>query len=463
MNYILSTLYSLAFCQWNQEEFVIASWWDPRMTGEVKQDEAGLDVFIEAGFNLLTGTGNFFNKNYTPNTGGIVCNKYRLERVEAINNRHDSIVLKTFIEDRRYTARSHIPTKLNMEEYINLKHININQYNAIYGYYISDEPSFDEMKKLTRKLKIMSDYEPSKVIWINMRNSGGNIDNFYGSGHSFYEYVNTLAKSGSKLLTFDYYTFEEESDIPKTYLTVNGNYWANHQILAEVAKKYRIPFWTYILSSQHRFPNRKPVKQYIKRIESILRHSVFSPIIYGAKGIIWFGYECQCNNRPGGDRECPDAKPVPNEMYYDAIVDNKGNLTETGKLVKTINHEVKNIGPVLMELEWLETIHGESKDVIRPFEKNLPTMNSNTEFVRNLKGKNKKDFAVGIFERDSIGHLIVLNKNIYDTSTIMIGLKDTSYVYTFKKNESKWKKTSISDKLTLTIKPGDTELIKLEN
>ena len=45
----------------------------------------------------------------------------------------------------------------------------------------------------------------------------------------------------------------------------------------------------------------------------------------------------------------------------------------------------------------------------------------------------------------------------------MIELKDTYYVYTFKKNESKWKKTSISDKLKLTIKPGDTELIKFEN
>ena len=248
---LLMLFASLTFCyaQFQQQEFIIGTYNDPRLSEDRNfvEDFARFQLAKDAYFNLLTGTQHELHIDRTE--AGIA---YSLDLASQLG-------LKYLVtDDRFWVARPFVDTTATrmMEFY---KNLSVNQREALYGYNIVDEPKTNLAPTVKQWVNFLKAEDSTKLAFVNLLPSYG-----FEKRKEFEHYLDTyIADSVSDgrldVLSYDHY--------PVLKTRVRGDYFYNMQsMLNRVDGR---PIWAYVNTSAH--------LDYSEPTNSQLRFMAFCP------------------------------------------------------------------------------------------------------------------------------------------------------------------------------------------
>lgn len=191
---------------------------------------------------------------------------------------------------------------------------------ALYGYFLSDEPSpkdFAGIQVLKKKIEAL---DPNHFIYVNLHPNYA--PQSYLENLEYNAYVDLFLKTiNVKVLSFDNY--------PIVNNKVNHDWYHNLEIIRKNALKYNKPFWA--------FANATIFYNYKQPTIAGLKLQQFSNLLYGAKGLQYFTYVTM------------DDEYWKMHKFSYAIIHNNGKPTPTYNLVKTLNKQIKTLSWVFLK------------------------------------------------------------------------------------------------------------------
>lgn len=197
------------------------------------------------------------------------------------------------------------------------------RHPALWGYFLTDEPSFGHFANLARLTKAFQERDPAHVPYINLfpnyasAEQLGTVD-YRQHVHAFLEIVRP------PILSYDHYALMEWGDRPE--------YFANLEVIRAEALWAGVPFWNIILSTPH-FCYRDPSP-------ADLRWQVYTTLAYGGKGLAYFTYWT-----------------LDVENYRNGIIGLYGQRTAKYEVVRQLNLELQHLGPHLRGLTSRAVYH----------------------------------------------------------------------------------------------------------
>jgi hypothetical protein len=360
-----------SFSQWMQKEFMIGSFADPRISSDnnFKKDSLSFAKAKNAYFNLLTGPQYYMGaRDFSLMDRTLkLADKFNMHLL-VIDSRM-RIADPSFNEDTALKIINHFKSLNN---------------KAFEGYYIMGEVPEKYASQTEQWANFFQKNDPDKLAYYYL------LPNLAFDKRSDYEdYVNKLSNSNSSVVAYDFYPFNKKGDI-------SNSYFYNLNLISKKAGTR--PFWSYILSVST--PN------YTDPTEYQLNFSVFCPLAYGAKGIIYFTYET-----------IPERYGV---KFGDAIIDKYGNPTKKYYIVKTINQYVAQvIGPVIMNSTKVGTFHVSEQSGNEVIDKSQVLTNSNILKIDN------SNILVGIFKSNTsaLRYLLLVNKKNDSLDNVHLSLQ----------------------------------------
>ena len=378
LKYILFTIClilfcSPLFCQWKQNEFVIGTFADPRISRDnnFMKDSLSFIKAKNAYFNLLTGP------QYYIGARDFSLMDRTLKLAEKFNMHLLVIDSRMRIADASFNE----DTALKI-----ISHFKSLNSKAFEGYYIMGEVPAKYVSQIQRWAAFFKKNDPDKLVYYYLL-----PDYAFSSRTEYEKYVNDLSSVAvnSDVIAYDFYPFNKKGNIVNSY-------FYNLNLISKKAGNR--PFWSYVLSTST--PN------YTDPTEYQLNFSTFCPLAYGAKGIIYFTYET-----------IPETEKV---KFGDAIIDKNGNPTKKYAIVKTINQYVsKVIGPMIMNSVKIGTFHTSEKSADEQLSKSQ-ILNLNSNFLR----INNSNILVGIFKSktSSSRYLLLVNKKNDSLKNVLLSL-----------------------------------------
>lgn len=224
-----------------------------------------------------------------------------------------------------------IPAHIPLEKFIN----GIKDHEALFGYYVKDEPSAEMFDDLAKRVKAIQKLDNEHICYINLFPTYGEDMKCLGVP-TYQEYVSTfLKKIPVKILTFDHYPILKE----KGKLKVRPDFYRNLEIIRNAALKNSMPFWAFALTTAHwTFPVPDMAQ---------LRLQVYSNLAYGAKGIQHFTY-CTPTAKPW-QKNFPD--------FNNGPLDKNGRRTVVYDRVKKMNEETQALAGVFLGSKVVNVAH----------------------------------------------------------------------------------------------------------
>jgi hypothetical protein len=474
-----------------------------------QHDEQSLRDYRAAHFNLLSGQGNNFSKYppYSYYTEAISGNsnlsnvRYYLDRINSVDNG-----LKTFIWDYNWWQNPFSPSISNVyyhfysdpNAYLTLP---LSVRNRIAGYHLTDEPAYHwfhtgyycsdpvvshlagQINPWTNLLTgtnsivvTVSGFDPLKMLYANLFPNylpgmegcclnSGNCTPGCNTDNKWEDYINEWLKdSKTSVLSYDQYIFlppNGSSPEPvETWRWPTLRYFASMKTaittVINVNKNNNTNkrWWMTGCSMQH--------YQYAPPTLANMRFQASSALVYGAKGMTWFSYSQPYF--PTDDENYP-GYTHPAFVYADGTINH--DVYDNGQL---INQAIENMGPVLMDLTWVKTIHGlagpdsttgeiiSSSDVLSTSD---PVISGISDYQRS----NPSFVAIGEFTGHGRNYLLVFNKDLYSGHQIMIWFKNSySAVLQHQKVSKSWAANSTytpGSYVIVWVNPGDVEFLQL--
>ena len=235
--------------------------------------------------------------------------------------------LKAIISDPRlgYRWDGTIDRRM-MEQNIDSLVGEVGNHPALYGYFLTDEPTPEtyvrEYENLAIVVKALRDRTPDKLAYVNLLPNF--VFNLKTNEYEKYvrEYVERLS---ARFLSYDDYSLFEDGSL-------RYSYFDNLEVMNRISHEYDIPFWHILLSVPH-FNYREPS-------EADMRFQVYTSLAYGAKGISYFTYH------------------TPNVgNYRNAPIDWFGKRTPLWYVMQRLNSQIKTLAPILMKLRSTGVYH----------------------------------------------------------------------------------------------------------
>ena len=186
---------------------------------------------------------------------------------------------------------------------------------AVWGYYIKDEPSNPEQyPPLAERMQALREADPDHPGYVNL---GGS---YQGLHSTFIDVVKP------DILSYDYYQWSWGQE----------NHFSRLEEYRAAALDAGIPLVVWVSGNAAPVADRKAAGEgnyysyYYPENMQRMRHSVFTSLAYGVKGIQWFH---GCNVFDGG------------------------KLRQTGQDIAVINAALQKLGPVLVKLHSVEVFH----------------------------------------------------------------------------------------------------------
>ncbi len=239
---------------------------------------------------------------------------------------------------------------------------------ALYGYYLTDEPSLCHFANLGRLTRAFEALDPRHVSFINLFPNYASPDQLGSIDYRYHvrAYLETVRPP---LLSYDHYALLETGDRPE--------YFANLEVIREEALRAGVPFWQIVLATPH-FSYRDPSP-------ADMRWQVYTTLAYGGKGLAYFTYWT------------PDL-----ENFRQGILDIYGQRTAKYAVVQQLNQELARLGPHLLRLQSTGVYHW-------PDAPQGATLLSGQGLVASLTGG---QFVVGEFAgEDGLPWLLVVNRD----------------------------------------------------
>lgn len=197
---------------------------------------------------------------------------------------------------------------------------------ACWGYAVRDEPNAKDFPQLRAQVDAIRKARPGKLAYINLFPNYASAEQLGTS--TYEEHVSRfLDEVGVDVLSMDHYPiFKPEKD-------GRDNYCENLEVMRTQALRKHVPFWNFF--------NTMPYGPHTDPTEDQLRWQIYASIAYGAKGVLYF-----CYYTPQG-AEFPKGG---------AIIGRDDQPTRHYDQARRLNGEVKNLGPVLMQLTSTGTL-----------------------------------------------------------------------------------------------------------
>ena len=197
---------------------------------------------------------------------------------------------------------------------------------ALWGYYVTDEPSAAEYERLRAITDELRRLDPERPSYINLFPNYANEEQL---GTATYDdHVRRyIAEVKPPLVSYDHYCFFQDG-------VHRDAYFANLRTVRDHSMRAGLDFWQIVLSSQ--------LFDWPDLSEADLRWQVWTSLAYGARGISYYVYS-------GIDG------PV---QHWNAIVDPYGYPTERYPAIRRINLGVAAVGKHLMQMRSVGVSHG---------------------------------------------------------------------------------------------------------
>jgi len=457
---------------WIQDKFVIGNFIDPELSGIEADDRKAFKKYNRAHFNTLFGQAAGFGEtgNYSKYNGSGIPNTYRLKRIMEVGDLQLFVWDEKLVEwDQEKGEIVHIFDEDEMDRIIATYRDRMSREqpelrDKMIGYFVADEPNpGNELEQVLLKVQHLTSNDVSKLAFFSLfpyHIAAHKGLNNWSDYESYIEHA--FNNPYTKILAYDFYFYktnhesyaksngecDERNDDSPEKETINCFQFSNAKLFADLSKKTGKSFWAFAQSfsnDSHLLPEEKH-----------LRYSAFSYVVYGAKGIMWFTYG-----------------PVNSAEYENTIDGGKNNNKKLNNLyegVSNVNLELKKMGPTLMRLKWIETIHGAQTDPIT-FEKNLPTLTEN-HFLLTSNNNIGDKMAIGIHEDTNLSYMTIWNKDytasIPTTETLEYAGWRKPYVMDKKtgiwaKVSSSYNANSMTTTFKISVEPGDMELVRIGN
>ena len=301
------------------------------------------------------------------------------------------------------------------------------RWNSVVGYYIWDEPFFEEQFLLCRKLTDDCESEDPSALAFTVANPSYN-PYFRWDDIAFPAYIARFADIiDPPVLSFDHYPIRHDEEIGPCQLD-NSPMWCDLAAVKRIAEERNIPFWFYYQGVNYR---KVPLFTF-----PMVRLSMYAGAMYGAKALQHY-----CST--------------------DAIVDSDGNRLPFFEPQKQINAEFKALGDTLMAIECKHVFHDAS--CLADFEpmKQYTEPLSDSAF---LAGELPYRTSAGEFV-DSYGNLymMVLNRDFLCDKTVTLKLNKNYRIYEVSRDDGlQYVKNDCTDMLSLHLEAGDAALLRLQ-
>jgi hypothetical protein len=246
--------------------------------------------------------------------------------------------MKTILHDPRLANAQ--PNSPDFEKTIAAVVADYASHPALYGYNLADEPVNRQLPRLAAISKALLERDPRHLPFINLvpihatgmiggypfTNDDAQFPQIVRDYDNYLEQFLTRVKP--KLLSYDEYDLVEEGG--PFHLDDNGMlgmYFPNLEVVREKAIKYKIPFNNIILVT----PHAHAYGQYRDPSLEELRFLVYTTLVYGARGIMYFTYASV-------------------DGMGDGIIGHNGRPTKHYDQVSQLNKEIRALAPVLITL-----------------------------------------------------------------------------------------------------------------
>jgi hypothetical protein len=296
--------------QWQPKEFPIGFWLGPPQAANTVESYRRVK---DCGFTLaFVGFGNCTTEDYRKTLD--ICQDIGLK---AMVYMHEEI----WREYARKTDWRAIPAK-RAEEF--------GQHPALAGWGLLDEPRAEHFADLAAWNRTLGERTPGKLRFINLLPHGCPPEQT--GAKSYEDYVETfLSTVKPDVLCFDHYVLVKEGVLEKG--TLVPNYFENLEIIRAAALRHGVPAWNGILAWSHLV--------YASPTPEQMRWQVWTSLAYGMKGIMYFTYWPDPEQKPG----------------MPAIVDVNGKPSAIYPEVKKLNHEMQTLGQTLLKLTSTGVYH----------------------------------------------------------------------------------------------------------
>ncbi len=176
------------------------------------------------------------------------------------------------------------------------------EYSSFKGLFMVDEPDILELYGRSKNTINLAGYSTQTAHLNSYSNISGYI-NLHPMNQACALETEDLATDydayleqyisacNPKVLSWDYYVFDEKNIVKDTYATVEG-YFTNLSVMREKSMKYNIPFWSYVQAGTYWNNNGDgsalPYKEINTPTKQQLLWNVNTALAYGAKGITYF-------------------------------------------------------------------------------------------------------------------------------------------------------------------------------
>ena len=301
-------------------------------------------------------------------------------------------------------------------------------WNSVVGYYIWDEPFFEEQFEICRKLTDDCEDENPSALAFTVANPSYN-PYFKWQDNAYPAYIERFVDIiDPPVLSFDYYPIGTPEHNEKDQLD-NSPMWCDLAAVKRVADSRNIPFWFYYQGVNFQ---KAPIFTF-----PMIRLSMYAGAMYGAKALQHY-------------------------CATDAIVDADGNRLSFFEPQKQINAEFKALGDTLMALECKHVFHDDS--CLSDFEPMKQYAEHITESAF-LANKLPYRTSVGEFE-DSYGncYMMVLNRDYLSDKTVTLKLNNSYRIYEVSRDDGlQYVKNDCTDMLSLHLAAGDAALLRLQS
>lgn len=301
------------------------------------------------------------------------------------------------------------------------------RWNSVVGYYIWDEPFFEEQFSICRKLTDDCEDEDSSALAFTVANPSYN-PYFHWDGNAFPAYIERFADViDPPVLSFDYYPIGTPEQDGEHQLD-NSPMWCDLAAVKRVTDARKLPFWFY-----YQGVNFKNAAAFTF---PMIRLSMYAGAMYGAKALQHY-------------------------CATDAIVDADGNRLPFFEPQKQINAEFKALGDTLMALECKHVFHdGSCLSDFAPMEQYREPLSDSAFLADELPYRT----SVGELE-DPYGnrYMMVLNRDYLSDKTITLQLNASYRVYEVSRNDGlQYVQHDCVDMLSLHLEAGDAALLRLQ-
>jgi hypothetical protein len=200
---------------------------------------------------------------------------------------------------------------------------------ALYGYFITDEPSAKGFAPLAASVKALRRADPHHLAYINL------FPNYASEvqlgANSYEEYVDRFLKQvRPRLLSYDHYALMKGGE--------RVAMWSNLEVIREKAMAANTPFAAIVLSTPH--------NDYRDPTEADLRFEAWQALAYGARGLLYFTYWTPDDLVAG---------------FRNGIIEKDGTPTAHYAQVQRVNREIAPVGEFLSRMVSMGVFHSDSR------------------------------------------------------------------------------------------------------